>query len=128
MSKAQKRKGGKGWLNLKGGAPRPVFRPSHDLLSLDYRRYSQEALEYEADNINWKSFELFVLVYKPSSVRIDPRKRLRETSLAAPATIFGLWRRDTHDFHPWFSARFRREKKKWIKKLQEMPGKIAHVK
>lgn len=127
MSKAQKRKGGKGRLNLKGGAPRPVFRPSHDLLSLDYRRYSQEALEYEADNINWKSFELFVLVYKPSSVRIDPRKRLRETSLAAPATIFGLWRRDTfftHDFLQDSGAK----KKKWIKKLQEMPGKIAHVK
>lgn len=122
MSKAQKRKGGKGWLNLKGGAPRPVFRPSHDLLSLDYRRYSQKALEYEADNINWKSFELFVLVYKPSSVRIDPRKRLRETSLAAPATIFGLWRRDTF-FHPWFSARFRREKKNGLKNCKKCQEK-----
>jgi len=60
-------------------------------------------------------------------VRIDPRQILQETSLAAPATIFGLWRRDTfftHDFLQDSGA----IKKKWIKKLQEISGKVAHVK
>lgn len=49
-----------GRLNAKGGAPRPVFRPSHGLLRRDYRRYSQEALEYEADNVNWRHLSSFL--------------------------------------------------------------------
>ena len=69
-----------------------------------------------------------MLVYKPPSVRIDPRKRLQETSLAAPATIFGLWRRDTfftHDFLQDFGAKKAKMDKK---KLQKISGKVAHVK
>ena len=124
MSKAQKRKGTREGSIWKAEHGDPFFVLPWPLAPRLPQIFPKRAWVRGWQHQLTSPFELFVLVYKPPSVRIDPRKRLRETSLAALATIFRLWRRDT--LHPWFSARFWREKK-WIKKLQEMPGKVACV-
>ena len=127
MSKAQKRKGTREGPTWKAEHHDPFF-----VLPMTSCAATTADIPKRAWVRGWQHqltspFELFVLVYKPSSVRIDPRQILQETSLAAPATIFGLWRRDTfftHDFLQDSGA----IKKKWIKKLQEISGKVAHVK
>ena len=117
MSKAQKRQGHKGRLNVKGGAPRPVFRPSHDLLRRDYRRYSQETLEYEADNINSRHLSSFLCSFTSLLQCELTRERDSEKLLWLLPLQFSGFGVATL-FSPMIFCKISaRKKQKWIKKI-----------